>query len=74
MLKELIRVKDSLRSDWINNSIIIPVCELFCDSCDGCGVRKETVQLYTDEGNVKGRLWNENDEAFDDFKPKRDEK
>jgi sulfatase maturation enzyme AslB (radical SAM superfamily) len=74
MLKELIRVKDALRSDWINNIIDIPVCELFCDSCDGCGVRKETVQLYTDEGNVKGRQWNENDEAFDDFKPKRDEK
>jgi len=69
-IKELVKVKDRLRSDWINNSIEIPVCELFCDTCDGCGVKKETVQLYTNEGKVRTRNWNENDEKFTDFQDK----
>lgn len=69
-LKQLAKVKEMLRNDWINNSINVPVCELFCDSCDGCGVIKETVQLFTDEGNVREKQWNENAEVFSDFKPK----
>jgi len=43
---------------------------LFCDTCDGCGVKKETVQLYTNEGKVRTRNWNENDEKFTDFQDK----
>lgn len=69
-IQELVKVKDLLRDDWINNRIDIPVCELFCDTCDGCGVKKESVQLFTDEGNIKERKWNENDGEFSDFHEK----
>ena len=71
-VQQLVSVKDRLRDDWINNCITVPVCELFCDTCNGCDVIKETLQTFSDEGNVKIKSWNENEGVFSDFKPKEE--
>lgn len=62
--------KDRLRDDWINKRINIPVCELFCDMCNGCGERKELKTYFTDEGNVNTYGNYENAPQFHDFKEK----
>jgi len=58
------------RSDWQNGNILIPICDLFCDMCNGCGVRKDIKTYFTDEGNVTtyGNL--ECIPKFNDFKTK----
>lgn len=63
-------IKEKLRLDWINNDIRSPVCSLFCDICDGCGVRKEIKTYFTDEGNVTTYFNTENTPTFHDFKEK----
>jgi hypothetical protein len=63
-------MKESLRKDWINRIIDVPVCELFCDMCDGCGERKEVKTYFTDEGNVTTYGNYENSPKFHDFKEK----
>lgn len=60
--------KERLRDDWINKRINIPVCELFCDMCSGCGERKELKTYFTDEGNVTTYGNYENAPQFHDFK------
>jgi sulfatase maturation enzyme AslB (radical SAM superfamily) len=62
--------KDKLRFDWQNGDITIPVCELFCDICDGCGERKDLKTYFTDEGNVTTYKNYENAGTFNDFKQK----
>ena len=62
--------KELFRKDWINKEITIPVCELFCDMCNGCGERKELKTYYTDEGNVTTYGNYENAPLFHDFKEK----
>ena len=38
-----------LKSMWINNTLEVPVCELFCDSCNGCDVNRDhTVFVSSD--------------------------
>lgn len=66
----LLAGKEALRQDWINRDITIPVCELFCDMCDGCGERKEIKTFFTDEGNVTTLGNHLNLKKFDDFKDK----
>ena len=68
---ELLKVaKENLRQDWFNGEITIPVCELFCDACDGCGTRKDIKTYFTDEGNVTTYKNNEIAPKFNDFKEK----
>lgn len=62
--------KDLLRKDWINKSISVPICEVFCDMCDGCGERKESKAYFTNEGNVAFHKNDENMENFNHFKNK----
>lgn len=62
--------KERLRNDWINKKISTPVCELFCDMCNGCGERKELKTYFTDEGNVTTYGNYENSPKFHDFKDK----
>lgn len=69
-LNALQRAKERFRNDWINNSINVPICELFCDMCDGCGERKQLKTYFTDEGNVTTYGNHENTPDFDDFKDK----
>jgi sulfatase maturation enzyme AslB (radical SAM superfamily) len=51
-LIHLNQVKERFRGDWKNGDVTVPICELFCDMCGGCGERKELKTYFTDEGNV----------------------
>ena len=62
--------RDKFRDDWINKRISVPVCELFCDMCNGCGERKELKTYFTNEGNVTTYGNYENAPKFHDFKDK----
>lgn len=68
---KLTQTRDLFRNDWINKKITVPICELFCDMCNGCGERKEIKTYYTDEGNVTTYGNYENAPPFHDFKEKR---
>ncbi len=67
---KLAQGKDLFRKDWINKAIDVPICELFCDMCSGCGERKELKTYYSDEGNVTTYGNYENSPTFHDFKEK----
>ena len=67
---KLMTGREVLRKDWINKTINIPVCELFCDMCNGCGVRKELKTYFSTEGNVASYDNYENTPTFDHFKDK----
>jgi uncharacterized protein len=69
-LQRLTEMKNLFRDDWINKRITIPVCELFCDMCNGCGERKQLKTYFTDEGNVTTYGNYENSPKFHDFKEK----
>lgn len=70
-LEILYSTKEQLRSDWINNKLHnVPVCDLFCDMCNGCGERKQLKTYFTDEGNVSTYKNHENSPPFHDFKNK----
>jgi sulfatase maturation enzyme AslB (radical SAM superfamily) len=62
--------KEKFRSDWINKEIAAPICEIFCDMCNGCGERKELKTYFTNEGNVTTYGNYENAPEFHDFKEK----
>lgn len=62
--------KDNLRKDWFNGDIKVPVCELFCDACNGCGARKDIKTYYSDEGNITTYKNYESAPKFNDFKEK----
>lgn len=69
-LKMLQAAKEELRSDWFAGDLKIPVCELFCDACNGCGARKDIKTYFTDEGNVTTYKNYESAPKFHDFKEK----
>lgn len=69
-LERLTQMKLLFRDDWINTRINVPICELFCDMCDGCGERKQLKTYFTDEGNVTTYSNYENTPKFHDFKDK----
>lgn len=69
--KELLEIgKSKFRNDWINKKTTIPVCELFCDMCNGCGEKKDIKAYFTNEGNVTTHENSENSPIFRDFKEK----
>lgn len=65
--------KNNFRKDWINKDISVPICDLFCDMCNGCGEKKDIKTYFTDEGNVTTYANNENTPLFHDFKEKETE-
>ena len=67
---KLLEAKKLFREDWINKQISVPICELFCDMCSGCGERKEIKTYFTNEGNVTTYGNHENSPKFHDFKEK----
>jgi sulfatase maturation enzyme AslB (radical SAM superfamily) len=69
-LEKMTEIKNQLRNDWINKAVSVPVCELFCDMCSGCGERKELKTYFTNEGNVTTYGNYENSPKFHDFKDK----
>lgn len=72
-MPKLENMKKLMRDDWINNKLTAPVCEIFCDMCDGCGERKEIKTYFTDEGNITTYGNYENAAKFHDFKEKEQE-
>lgn len=62
--------KEQFRIDWINRDITIPICDLFCDMCNGCGERKEMKTYFTNEGNVTTYGNHQSTPKFHDFKDK----
>jgi sulfatase maturation enzyme AslB (radical SAM superfamily) len=69
-IEKLKETKELLRADWASGEITIPVCELFCDTCDGCGVKKDIKTYFTDEGNVTTYKNVDSIPVFNDFKEK----
>lgn len=69
-LKTLENLKNRFREDWINKNISTPVCDFFCDMCNGCSERKELKSYFTDEGNVVTYKNAESVPEFDHFKDK----
>lgn len=69
-MERLETLKNDFRKDWINKSIKVPICDLFCDMCNGCGERKEIKTYFTTEGNVTTYGNYENSPVFHDFKDK----
>jgi sulfatase maturation enzyme AslB (radical SAM superfamily) len=69
-IETLATTKEQLRNDWINKTVAAPVCDLFCDMCNGCGERKELKSYFTNEGNVTVYENHENSPVFHDFKEK----
>jgi sulfatase maturation enzyme AslB (radical SAM superfamily) len=35
-----------IRQKWNNNEITTPICEVVCDTCDGCSVVREGLKLF----------------------------
>lgn len=69
-INSLRSLRDRLREDWINKVITVPICELFCDMCNGCDDRKELKTYFSDEGNITTYGNYENTPKFHDFKDK----
>jgi len=38
-----------LRNRWQNNEIQIPICELFCDMCTGCGITRGKFKYFVQD-------------------------
>jgi len=68
-VKELFRA-DWKATDWESGETPTPICEMFCDMCNGCGERKELKTYFTDEGNVTTYDNYESAPKFHDFKEK----
>jgi sulfatase maturation enzyme AslB (radical SAM superfamily) len=69
-LDYLKEVKNILRFDWMENKINTPICEFFCDMCNGCGVQKEFKSYYSNDGNINKLKNSDNAGKFSDFKIK----
>jgi hypothetical protein len=67
---KLDQAKELFRADWKANAITVPICELFCDMCNGCGERKELKTYFTNKGNVTTYGNYENAPEFHDFEEK----
>jgi sulfatase maturation enzyme AslB (radical SAM superfamily) len=67
----LLSAKETFRFMWQNGSLTSPVCEMFCDICDGCSIKKSLKVYFTDKGEVTRLGNNENATSFNDFEQKK---
>jgi len=44
--KKIYDAYQELRYKWNNNEIEIPICNIFCDTCDGCSITRNKLQYY----------------------------
>ena len=51
-----------LQRKWQNNEITIPICDLFCESCDGCSLSRGKLQYY-----VQDKKYEKDSRSFEDF-------
>jgi hypothetical protein len=60
---------------WKNNELDFPVCELFCDMCDGCSARRPHLNYYLKDESTyyaPGELGKFT--AFDNYKKEKNGK
>jgi len=70
--KELIILaKDKLRILWQQNMMTSPVCDMFCDMCNGCANTLDYKAYYSENGEVRVDKNNKIVGSFSDFKEKR---
>ncbi len=49
----LSKTYSELRWKWQNNEIQIPICDLFCDICNGCSIRRPNLHYYVGDKDHK---------------------
>jgi sulfatase maturation enzyme AslB (radical SAM superfamily) len=69
--KKISIAKEKLRLLWQNNMISSPVCDMFCDICDGCSNTLDYKAYYNEDGEVRIDKNNKSVGKFNDFKEKR---
>lgn len=62
--------RDELVFMWNQQQITTPICEFFCNTCNGCSVSKENKSYFSTEGNVKNINNFKNQDGFEHFKEK----
>jgi sulfatase maturation enzyme AslB (radical SAM superfamily) len=72
-LKQMKVLKNRITYLWNSNKLSFPVCELVCETCDGCSQPKSQIYDYAPKSNVKIRQKNDNKE-FTTFERKDDGK
>jgi len=44
--QKLYQIYKTLQYKWINHEIEIPICDIFCENCDGCTITRNKLQYY----------------------------
>jgi len=60
--------EEKLKTLWNKQELKTPICELFCDTCNGCTIHRDNLSLYTDSKEIQRPLVSTG--LFDDFKYK----
>jgi sulfatase maturation enzyme AslB (radical SAM superfamily) len=50
--KKIFESYSILRNKWYNNEIQIPICELFCETCDGCSITRSKLQYSIEDKKI----------------------
>jgi len=61
--------KNSLLALWNKQKLLTPICELFCESCNGCSIQRNELSLYVDSNEIKRPLVSVG--LFNDFNYKK---
>lgn len=69
-LEQISKTRDELVFMWNQQQVTTPICEFFCDACNGCSASKENKSYFSTEGNVKNINNFENQDGFSHFKEK----
>lgn len=59
--------KGKIHDDFKCGAIDIPICEMCCESCNGCSMSKQFKSYYTKDGNINKLLISDNSPVFKDF-------
>ena len=49
----------TLKYMWQQNEIQIPICDVFCESCDGCGIRRDNLQYFVGDKEFNKKAYSE---------------
>jgi len=60
--------KTRILNMWNSQKIKVPICELVCDTCNGCDIQRNDLSLYTSTKQINRALISEG--KFSDFKKK----
>ena len=59
------RIYNLLREKWNNNEITVPICDVFCDTCDGCTIRRDNLHYFVGDKEFQKQSYDE--VAFNHF-------